>query len=251
MKKILKYVVIVFILILLLLIISLPFVNDDTDQKNIKSFEMSVFNEYLGEDISYSKTVELLNIACDEYYMYLKNSEMETGNNPGIYLYLSENNSADKILKDSIVDSVKSYLEVLENSIEATYNITIGKNEKYGEYIIIKRNDLKMLRGEFEIISKTNDSNDNYDFIEDFKVILESKDFIEQINNQYSIDIKNNVKIWSMTKDNFIINIGCGDIDNVKYSEYSEYVFEVFKEMVEDKYNLKLEKSTIFNEIVQ
>lgn len=216
-----------------------------------KDFDITVFNEYFGENISYKKTVELLNKFCNEYYTYLINSESKTGNNPGIYVYLSKNSSADKMLKDSVVSTIKSNIKFFEDSVEATYDISIGKNKKYGDYIFIERNDLKMLRGDFKIISKTNDSKDNYDYIEDFKVILNSQEFIDKINRNYNIDITNNVKIWSMTKNNFLMNVGCESIDKNLYKEYLLYVFNTFKDFIKAKYNMDLEITTTFNEVVQ
>ena len=220
-------------------------------QNYAKDFDISVFNEYIGDNISYKKTLELLNKFCNEYYIHLTNSESKTRNNPGIYVYLSKNSSADKMLKDSVVSTIKSNIKVFEDSVEATYDISIGKNKKYGDYIFIERNDLNMLRGDFEITSKTDDSKGNYDYIEDFKVILDSQEFINKINSNYNIDITNNVKIWSMTKNNFLMNIGCEGINKEQYNEYSDYVFKTFKEFVKNKYNLDIEKTTTFNEVIQ
>ena len=156
------------------------------------------------------------------------------------------------MLKDSIASSIKSYLKVLEDSVEATYHISVGENKKYGQYIFIERNDLKMLRGDFKISSKTDDKKGNYDYIEDFKLILNSEDFIKNINKEFDIDITNNVKIWSLTTNNFLMNIGCEGIENYKYDEYSEYVFKAFKKIVKDEYNLDLEKTNnYFNEVIQ
>lgn len=227
-------------------------VNTTEENKNYsKDFDITVFNEYMGANISYKKTVELLNMFCNEYYIYLANSESQTGNNSGVYVYLSKNSTADKMLKNAVVDSIESYLRVLDDSVEATYNISVGTNKTYGEYIFIERNDLKMLRGNFKITSKTDDKKGNYDYIEDFKTIFDSKEFIENINKEYDIDITNNVKIWSMEKNNFLMNIGCEGINKDEYNKYSEYVFKTFKEFVKDKYNLDLEKTTLFNEVIQ
>lgn len=225
--------------------------SNDKNDNYAKDFDISVLNEYLGENISYKKTLELLNKFCNEYYIHLTNSESKTGNNPGIYVYLSKNSSADKMLKDSIVSTIKSNIKVFEDSVEATYNISVGKNKKYGDYIFIERNDLKMLRGNFEITSKINVSKGNYDYIEEFMVVLQSKEFIDKINNKYNINISNNVKIWSMTKNNFLMNIGCEGIDEEQYNEYSEYVFTTFKEFIKNKYNLDLKTTTPFNEVIQ
>ncbi len=214
-------------------------------------YDLTVFSNYYGKNISYTKTVDLLNKFCNEYYIYLVNSESMTGNNPGIYVYLSRNTTADKMLKDSIVSTIKSTLKVLEESVEATYNISYGMDKKYGEYIFIERNDLRMLRGNFKIISKTDNNKNNADYIEDFNMIFNSKEFIENINNNYNIDITNNVKLWSMEKNNFLMNIGCENIDKNKYKEYSEYVFKTFKTFVKNKYNLELELTTDFNEVIQ
>ena len=85
----------------------------------------------------------------------------------------------------------------------------------------------------------------------DFKVILDSQEFIDKINNNYDIDITNNVKIWSMTINNFLMNIGCEGINKEQYNEYSDYVFKTFKEFVKNKYNLDIEKTTTFNEVIQ
>ena len=155
------------------------------------------------------------------------------------------------MLKDSVVSTIKSNIKIFEDSVEATYDISIGKNKKYGDYIFIERNDLKMLRGDFKITSKTDDSKGNYDYIEDFKVILDSQEFIDKINSNYNIDITNNVKIWSMTKNNFLMNIGCESIDKNLYNEYSTYVFNTFKDLIKSKYNIDLETTTIFNEVIQ
>ena len=214
-------------------------------------YDLTVFSKYYGKNISYTKTVDLLNKFCNEYYIYLVNSESKTGNNPGIYVYLSRNTTADKMLKDSIVSTIKSTLKVFEENVEATYNISYGMDKKYGEYIFIERNDLRMLRGCFKIISEIDNNKENADYIEDFNVIFNSKEFIENINNNYNIDITNNVKLWSMEKNNFLMNIGCENIDKNEYNEYSEYVFKTFKAFVKDKYNLELELTTTFNEVIQ
>lgn len=229
-------------------------ITDNKIENNIayaNHYDLTVFSDYYGKNISYKKTVELLNKFCNEYYIYLTNSESKTGNNPGVYVYLSRNNQEDNMRKDAVVDTIKSNLKVFEDSVEATYNISYGMNQKYGEYIFIERNDLKMLRGDFKITSKTDGSKGNYDYIEDFKVILDSQEFIDKVNSNYNIDIINNVKIWSMTKNNFLMNIGCEGINKEQYNEYSDYVFKTFKEFVKNKYNLDIEKTTTFNEVIQ
>ena len=73
----------------------------------------------------------------------------------------------------------------------------------------------------------------------------------DKINSNYNIDITNNVKIWSMTKNNFLMNIGCESIDKNLYKEYSSYVFNTFKDLVKSKYNMDLELTTAFNEVIQ
>lgn len=226
--------------------------NNITEEKvYAESCNLQMFSQYFGKSVSYSKTVELLDKICNEYAIYLWNSEGKTGSNPGHLIYLSTEPQSDKMLQETIVSSINSYLTVLENGVEATYNISIKNHERYGEHICVERNDLKMLRGSFKLNSTIDGMDDNYDYIEIFKPILCSEELINTINEQYNIDINNNVKIWSLTTNNFLMNIGCGGISETQYKEYSNFVFNTFKDMVLEKYKVDLDITQNFTLVIQ
>lgn len=206
---------------------------------------------YIGNNISYEKTIELLSKFSNEYKDQLVNSEMNgVANSTGIYIYYSEKSNTDEILKNSIVDSIKSYLTVRENEPEGTYTIKSGNSEKYGKYIYVLRNELKTLRGTFKI-DTDNKTNDNYKTIQTFEEILNSTTYKDKIKSKYGVDIKNKIKIWSLTTNNFMMNIECSEIETNKYSEYSNYVFETFKNLVESTYNMELSLVDNFSELNQ
>lgn len=227
--------------------------NNNSMSENIiyaDSYNISDFNDYLGSSTTYSKAVELLNKFINEYYIYLSNSE-SNGLGTGIYVYLSQDTTASTMLKNAIVDSIESYLISEEREVEGTYNISIGNNPKYGQHIYVFRNASKMLRGTFELNSPIDNNKNNYDYIENFEEILNSKYFIEKIYNKYGIDLKNKIKIWSLTTNNFLMNIDCEQIYEQKYQEYSNYIFDTFKDMIDNTYTMELLRTSNFSEITQ
>lgn len=231
--------------------------NNNSSENNISEDILNTnqssekIESYIGNDISYEKTIELLSKFSNEYKDQLVNSEMNgVANSTGIYIYYSEKSNTDEILKNSIVDSIKSYLTVRENEPEGTYTIKLGNSEKYGKYIYVLRNELKTLRGTFKIDTH-NKTNDNYKTIQTFEEILDSTTYKDKIKSKYGVDIKNKIKIWSLTTNNFMMNIECSEIETNKYSEYSNYVFETFKNLVESTYNMELSLVDNFSELNQ
>lgn len=221
---------------------------DDTQNT---STENNKIEDYLGTNISYEKAMELLKLFTEQYKNQLVNSETSGNtNNTGIYIYYSETSSSDSMLKDAIVDSIKSYITSRQNEPEGTYSITEINNDKYGKGIYVIRNEMKILRTSFKIEDNSNE-NDNYKKIETFNEILNSQKYISDINKKYEIDVKNRIKIWSLVKNNFIMNIGCDDIEKDQYNDYASYIFDTFKKMIEESYNTKVTKIDKFIEITQ
>lgn len=219
------------------------------ESKSYSEFEKSELKNYLGKKVSYNSAVELLNKFINEYKNNLSNSESD--GTTGIYVYLSANINSDEMLKDSIVSSIESYLNARKDDIEGTYTINVGNNEKYGKYIYIQRNELQMLRGSFKIEPGNNGLNDNYKYIDIYNKVLSSKSFLEKVSNKYGIDLTNKVKVWSLTLNNFLINIGCDEIDPKNYSQYTDYIFEVFNNEMKQQYNLELIRMGAFSKVVQ
>lgn len=227
-------------------------IESNSNIKEIKpysEFEKTELKKYLGKKVSYSNAIELLNKFINEYKNNLANSELD--GTTGIYVYLSTNINYDEMLKDSIVSSIESYLNTRENEVEGTYTISIGNNEKYGKYIYIQRNELQMLRGTFKIEPGDNGLNDNYKYIDIYNKVLNSKSFLEKVSSKYGIDLTNKVKVWSLTLNNFLINVGCDEINSKEYLKYADYVFEVFSNEMKQQYNLELIRMGAFEKVVQ
>lgn len=109
---------------------------------------LSGLSSYIGDEVSYEQTKQLLNKICEEYNMYLSNST-ENGDSKGLYLYFSNDteNNLETIKNNAIIGMIKDYINTRETDSTGDFNITIGIDNDNRQYLYILKVDKHNLEG--------------------------------------------------------------------------------------------------------
>ena len=114
----------------------------DIEKEQI-SVDLSELSEYIGEEISNTKALELLNLIKNNYQIYLSDaSENGTKDSTGLYIYFSNNsqNNIDEITKKSIINMIDDYINTREQDKNIGYfTISTDINSEKGQYIFIEK----------------------------------------------------------------------------------------------------------------